>query len=360
VVDLELTDDQRLMVDTFGAFFAKESSVDAVRAADGTGGHDAGLWARFCALGGPLLSLPEPAGGGGGSLLDAALVGLEAGRRLAPLGYADAVVAARALGRATGGAWDDLGVEDAPWSWAPAWAGTVTAVEGEGRGGGGAVSGHLRWTRTGAATRWLVADTGSELVLVDLDGAGVTRTALPNLARFPMAEIRLQATVPAGRWPLSGEARWTAIAEARVLSAAELVGAGRQALSLARDHVLERHQFDRPIGSFQAIQHRLADRHTALDAAELLVLRAASSAGNGEDLRFFSAVALLRAMEAGELAAKEALQFFGGYGFTLEYDIHLYLRYAKALAVLARDPGVVVDALPAALHGSARRNDGGR
>jgi alkylation response protein AidB-like acyl-CoA dehydrogenase len=342
-VDLELTDEQRLMVDTFAAFFAKESSVDAVRAADGTGGHDAGLWARFCALGGPRLSLPEPAGGGGGSLLDAVLVGLEAGRRLAPIGYADAVVAARALGRASGAAWDELGVGDAALAWAPAWAGTVTGS------GGGGISAHVRGSRTGAAARWLVADTGSELALVDLDGAGVTRTPLANLAHFPMAEIRLDRAVPAACWLQPGDARQAAIAEARVLTAAELVGAGRQALSLARDHVLERRQFDRPIASFQAIQHRLADRHTALDAAELLVLRAASYA-SGEELRFFSAVALLRAMEAGELAAKEALQFFGGYGFTLEYDVHLYLRYAKALVVLARDPGVVDDALPVALQ----------
>jgi alkylation response protein AidB-like acyl-CoA dehydrogenase len=325
-VDLELTDEQRRMVDTFAAFFAKESSVDAVRAADGTGGHDAGLWARFCALGGPRLSLPEPAGGGGGSLLDAVLVGLEAG-----------------LGRASGAAWDELGVGDAALAWAPAWAGTVTGS------GGGGISAHVRGSRTGAAARWLVADTGSELALVDLDGAGVTRTPLANLAHFPMAEIRLDRAVPAACWLQPGDARQAAIAEARVLTAAELVGAGRQALSLARDHVLERRQFDRPIASFQAIQHRLADRHTALDAAELLVLRAASYA-SGEELRFFSAVALLRAMEAGELAAKEALQFFGGYGFTLEYDVHLYLRYAKALAVLARDPGVVDDALPVALQ----------
>jgi alkylation response protein AidB-like acyl-CoA dehydrogenase len=336
-VDLELTDDQQLVVDTFAAFFAKESSVEAVRAADAIGGHDATLWARFCALGGPLLSLPESAGGGGGTLLDATLVALEAGRRLAPISY----VAARTLWRASGATLDGLGLADAPWAWAPSWAGPL---------GGQAVSGHLRWTRAGATARWLVADIGAELALFDLDGAGVARTPLPNLARFPMAGIRLAATVPAGRWPLSGEARQAATAEARVLTAAELVGAGRQALSLARDHVLERRQFDRPIASFQAIQHRLADRHTALDAAELLVLRAASCAGSAEDLRFFSAVALLRAMEAGELAAKEALQFFGGYGFTLEYDVHLYLRYAKALAVLARDPDVVNDALPAVLH----------
>src|SRR5688572_23401188 len=113
------------MVETFAAFFAKQSAMDAVRAADGTAGHDSGLWTRFCAMGGPRLSLSEEAGGGGGTLLDAALVGVEAGRRLAPMAYTDAVVAARLLDRVAGGSWDDLPLGDAPLGWAPAWAGTV-------------------------------------------------------------------------------------------------------------------------------------------------------------------------------------------------------------------------------------------
>jgi alkylation response protein AidB-like acyl-CoA dehydrogenase len=187
------------------------------------------------------------------------------------------------------------------------------------------------------------------LALVDLEGPGVARQPLSNLACFPMAEIVLDGAPAAGLWFSGDDERSRTRAEARVLAAAELAGAGRQALQLALDHVIDRRQFDRPIASFQAIQHRLADRHTALEAAELLVLRAASHGADDhvERFGFASAVALLRAAEAAELAAKEALQFHGGYGFTLEYDVHLYLRYAKSLAVLARDPGLVDDALPA-------------
>jgi alkylation response protein AidB-like acyl-CoA dehydrogenase len=348
-VDLEPTDYQRLMVDTFRAFFGKESTAEAVRAADKTGGHDSGLWAGFSAMGGPRLSLPEAAGGGGGSLLDATLVGLEAGRRLAPIAYADTVLATRTLARVSGAAWDDLPVGESPAGWAPARAGDVTAA-------GGRLSGRLRWTRAGATAAWLAVDLGSHLALVDLAGDGVDRRPLSNLGCFPMAEIHFEGAPAAALWPFSAGDRARATSEARVLAAAELTGAGRQALQLARDHVLTRRQFDKPIAAFQAIQHRLADRHTALEAAELLVLRAASHAvdpdananANGDDgpLRFRSAVALLRAAEAGELAAKEALQFFGGYGFTLEYDIHLYLRYAKTLSVLAKDEHLVDDALP--------------
>jgi alkylation response protein AidB-like acyl-CoA dehydrogenase len=340
-VDLQPTDEQRLVIDTFRAFFGKESSAEAVRAADKTGGHDARLWAGFGALGGPLLSLPESVGGGGGSLLDAVLVGLEAGRRLAPIAYTDAVVAARTLGRLSGVAWNDLPVGESPLAWAPAWAGDVTAA-------GGRLSGRLRWTRAGATAAWLAVDLGPALALMDLEGLGIERRPLSNLGCFPMAEIVLDGAPAAGLWPWGDDECRRTRAEARVLASAELVGAGRQALQLARDHVLDRRQFDRPIASFQAIQHRLADRHTALEAAELLVLRAASHGADDDVGRFgfASAVALLRAAEAAELAAKEALQFHGGYGFTLEYDVHLYLRYAKTLAVLARDPDLVDDALP--------------
>jgi alkylation response protein AidB-like acyl-CoA dehydrogenase len=341
-VDLEPTDYQRLMVDTFRAFFGKESTAEAVRAADKTGGHDAGLWTGFSAMGGSRLSVPEAAGGGGGSLLDAALVGLEAGRRLAPIAYADAVVAARTLARVSGVAWASLPVGESPLGWAPAWAGDVTAT-------GDRLSGRLRWTRAGATAAWLAVDLGAHLALVDLDGDGVDRRPLFNLGCFPMAEILFDGAPVAGLWPLADGDRARAGAEARVLGGAELTGAGRQALQLARDHVLARRQFDRPIAGFQAIQHRLTDRHTALEAAELLVLRAASHDDDDDEdareLRFSSAVALLRAAEAGELAAKEALQFFGGYGFTLEYDVHLFLRFAKALAVMTKDPDLIDDAL---------------
>lgn len=126
------------------------------------------------------------------------------------------------------------------------------------------------------------------------------------------------------------------------------MGAGRQALALTLEHLQTRHQFGRPIGSFQAIQHRMVDRLTAVDAAELLVLRAASydAEQDADQLRYYSALALLQSAEAAELAAKEGLQFFGGYGFTLEYDIHLFLRFAKALSILAKDPDLVDDSLP--------------
>ena len=221
----------------------------------------------------------------------------------------------------------------------------------------GRVAGDVGRTRSGAVAGHALIGEGGGLVLVDLSAAGVVRRPVPNLGCFPMAVLELR-DVPAVRVVADApDLRRRLRVEARVLHAAELVGAGRQALALALDYVKERRQFDRAIGSFQAIPHRLADRHTALDAAELLVIRAACAVDDLAALAYYWAVGLLTAREASEAAAKEALQFHGGYGFVTEYDIHRYLRFAKALGVLAADRAVTDDALPTR-PGPARRGDG--
>lgn len=342
-MDLELTDYQSLMVDTFRDFFARHATPESVRAAEKSGGHDAALWARFAELGGAVLSVPEDAGGGGGSVLDAVLVGIESGRRVAPIPYADAIAALRLVHAAAGSLPEELAGGALVTRAAP----EATAVV---RGGDGGLSGRIRWTRAGAAAAFATIVVDHRLALVALDGEGVVRRPVGNLGRLPVAALELHGARPVGEWPIPPGVLARSRAEARLLAAAELVGAGRGAFALALDHVKSRHQFGRAIGSFQAVQHRLADRHTALDGAELLLIRAACYSEDPEALRRFSSTAFLRAHDAGELAAKEALQFFGGYGFVLEYDVHLYLRFAKALGVLARDAEVVEDALPSRLR----------
>src|SRR5581483_11770694 len=108
-MDLHLSDYQQLMVDSFREFLTRQATPDAVRAAEKTAGHDAALWGRFVDLGGHVLSLPEPAGGGGGTLLDAVLVGMECGRRVAPIPYADVVAALRLVAAASGALPPELG-----------------------------------------------------------------------------------------------------------------------------------------------------------------------------------------------------------------------------------------------------------
>jgi alkylation response protein AidB-like acyl-CoA dehydrogenase len=348
-VDLQLSEYQSLMVDSFRDFFARHATSEAVRAAEKSGGHDAGLWTRFVQLGGHALSLSEAASGGGGTLLDAVLVGFESGRRVAPIPYADTVAALRLVAAVSGALPSEL-VDGAVVTLAVPDGGSLR------RGSDGRIGGRVLFTRAGAVADYLLALVDGEAILVALDGMGVERRTPPNLGRLPLASLELVGVEPAARWPLAESVRAAGRAESRVLAAAELVGAGRGTFDLVLDHVKSRKQFDRVIGSFQAIQHRLVDCHTSLDGAELLVLRAASYQDDPEALTRFSALALLRAREASEQAAKESLQFFGGYGFVVEYDVHLYLRFVKALGVLTGDDQVVDDAL-AGRVGDDRRGE---
>ena len=118
---------------------------------------------------------------------------------------------------------------------------------------------------------------------------------------------------------------------AALVNAARIVGAGQALLSYARDYVCEREQFGRPIGSFQAIGHRLANVVGELDAADLLVRKAAFAAevengGDGAPPAHFATMVWAKAVQAGRLAATDAHQVFGGNGFAMEYDVQLYSR----------------------------------
>lgn len=338
--DLFLDEVRHLVVSSFRSFFENEVPPERVRKADETAGFDRALWDELAGLGGCRVCLPEAAGGAGGDLLDAVLVAIEAGRRLAPVPYAEAVSALR-LGHALGFAPDDLpgGPDAVSIVVAPEWAGgeSVTVL-----------------SPAGAVAASAIVITGDRASLVALDDA-VQREPVANLGNLPMARLAFSRLRPVATAPADPQALRDWRADRRLLYASLLVGAGQQAFDLAHEHVRQRVQFDRPIGSFQAIQHRLADRVTALEGAELLVVRGAShDPGDHVERTYLSAVALAATREAGELAAKEAVQLFGGYGVSLEYDIHLYLRFVKATGVVSGDPHAVADALPASARDETR------
>lgn len=334
-MNLALSDEQALTVATFGAFFRKEVPIAVVRTAAVSGGFDAELWRRFVALGGDTLAVPVDVGGGGGSLVDAVLVGFEAGRVLAPIPYAETVAALRTVGR---GHPDPASlVGEGPWA---------VTVDGAVKDGPRGLTGTLPRLAGGSAAQYVLLFVGDGSAVVVPLGPGVSATPLANLAGLSWATVDFTDVTAVARWPVDAHETAKTRAELRLLYAALLVGCGRSALDLAVDHVRERRQFGQPLGAFQAIQHRLADCAIALDAAELLVLRAAAYEGDVAELGGRAAVAALQAGEAAEQTATEALQFFGGYGYTLEYDIQLFLRYATSLAVTVRDQERIFDDIP--------------
>ena len=124
-----------------------------------------------------------------------------------------------------------------------------------------------------------------------------------------------------------------------VLTAAGLVGIGARALEIGVEYVKERKAWGVPIGSFQAIAHRLADSATAVDGARLLAYEAAWAASDEPDRHSeLAAMAFAFAYESARDATYRSLHFHGGYGFMMEYDIQLYYRRARAWANVYAEP----------------------
>jgi alkylation response protein AidB-like acyl-CoA dehydrogenase len=124
-----------------------------------------------------------------------------------------------------------------------------------------------------------------------------------------------------------------------VLTAGALVGLAGAALELGVEYAKQRQQFGVPIGSFQALAHRLADVATAVEGAQLLVREAAWAVDEDEpDAIALARMAFLFAARAAQDTSATALHVHGGYGFTLEYDVQLYLRRAKAWPLALGDP----------------------
>jgi alkylation response protein AidB-like acyl-CoA dehydrogenase len=126
---------------------------------------------------------------------------------------------------------------------------------------------------------------------------------------------------------------------ATVLQAAEAVGAAQRLFETTLQHARDRVQFGRPIGSFQAIKHKLADLLIELEGARAAAHFAAMAvADDREDRDIAVAVAGSTVRDTAAQVAGEAVQIHGGVGFTWEYDVHLFLRRAKVDQLLLGDP----------------------
>jgi alkylation response protein AidB-like acyl-CoA dehydrogenase len=336
-VDLEPTEEQAAVVELFGALGAKWSTPEIVRDHEPLG-FAPDLWHQLVAAGAPGMALPVDQGGGGSGLLELALAVEQLGAHLAPVPLVEHAVAARLL-TAAGTELPD-GVAD----------GTAIATIALRP----AVAGTARLVPAGAVAHHVVALDADRLVLVTSDPPGA---AVPNLASMPLAD---RAVDSADTSVLAdGERARTlhadALAEWCALTAAALVGLGSAALALAQAYVTERHQFGVPIGSFQVIQHGLADVAVALDGARLLAHKAAwafdqPGAGSHEQSEL-AAMAFLFAAEQAQLAATRALHYHGGYGFMEEYDAQLLYRRAKGWALVLDDPAVEYRRVATARYG---------
>jgi alkylation response protein AidB-like acyl-CoA dehydrogenase len=321
-MDLQLTEEQVTARETFAALFRDQSPPSRVRSAEASG-FDERLWRLYAKVGALGIGVPPELGGGGGGLLDLALVAEEAGRRLASIPVVESAAAVRLLARLDTGA-----------RLAPALNGVriVTLATGAGPVGQQVLS-------AGAIAHEALALCGDSLRCVPRP---------PGAPSSPLANV---GALPLGRWPDAGAGSTLAVGaaaramfdsaldEVRVLRAAALTGLAAEAITIGARYAASRQAFGQPIGAYQAVAHPLADAVTATDGARLLTWKACwaldAARARGPEL---AAMAFAFAAETACQAAQHSLHVHGGYGFTEEYDIQLYYRRAKAWATAFADP----------------------
>jgi alkylation response protein AidB-like acyl-CoA dehydrogenase len=326
-------------------FADSQLPMSATRAVVDGAAYDLGVWRRVAGeLGACGLRAPEELGGAAAPLALQAVVFEEFGRTLAPtpllattglalellleLGGSDDLVSALAAGERTATV-AFLG-PDGDWSG----AGTPARFDAA----AGTVTGSFGMVLDGASADELLVvartDAGSTVVVrVDPASSGVTRRALVGLdLTREVAAVDLDGapaeaiTDPAPDVP--GRVA-TALRRAMVLMSAESAGAARRALELAVDYVKVRWQFNRPIGSFQAIKHRAADMFARAESISAIV-DAAVEADGSEQAPELAHVAKAYLGPAFLFIASENVQLHGGIGFTWEHDAHLYFRRARS------------------------------
>jgi alkylation response protein AidB-like acyl-CoA dehydrogenase len=330
-------------------FLAEKSPSKAVRELmEDERGYDPQVWEQGAAqLGLPAMAIPEQYGGAGFTFVEQAIVLEELGRSLCPGPYLpSAVLAANALlasgdeqackdllpGIASGEVVATLAFTEDDGSWT-AGAGTL-GVEA------GALTGHKNYVLYGhVADLILVAGPDSTLYAVGADAVGLTRTALPTLdqtrrlARLEFAGTPARAIQAADGW-------LTRVLDVAALAlAAEQLGGAQAALDMAVAYAKERRQFDRPIGSFQAIKHRCADLLLELESTRSAVTYAAwAVAEDSPEVAVLAPLTKAYASEAFFHIAAENIQIHGGIGFTWEHDAHLYFKRATADELFLGDP----------------------
>ena len=301
-----MSEERQLLRETVAALVDKHASPAAVREAMASErGYDESLWKLLSEqVGAAALVVPEELGGAGGDLADAAVVIEELGKALVPtplLGTTLAELALLAADQADAEAIERLAQGTS--------IGTVVFDPGY------VVNGD-------------VAD-----VVVAADGTRLTRWTTFTAHRVDtmdltrrLARVEVKDSADIGADPeLAGRAA--------ILLAAEQIGAATKCLDLTVEYTKDRVQFGRPIGSFQALKHRMADLYVAVQSARAVVNDAIA-----EPSQTSAALARVAASEAFSKVAAEAVQMHGGIAITWEHDIQLYFKRAHGSAQLLGPP----------------------
>jgi alkylation response protein AidB-like acyl-CoA dehydrogenase len=324
-MNLEPSADQKQITESFARFLDEESSTARVRAALPSG-FDPALWQGLAGMGIFGIRVPEAAGGLGLGLLETVMVMEEAGRTLASGPVAEAIVTARLLAQIGGPQEKEF---------------LKKVLSGEALAVLALHDGKIvpeQWVAGAAVADVVIARVGEAIVQLN---PGNKRRTDPNLASQPMALIRLtdleSKTIAQGTAAIA--AFEAAIEEWKLLTAAALAGLSGEAIRIASAYACERVQFGQPIGTYQAISHPLADLAVYVDGSKLAVWGAIRAiADSAKDAAAQVSMALWLNCDSATQSVAQSLHTFGGYGLTLEYDIHLFNVRAKAWPLMLGDP----------------------
>jgi alkylation response protein AidB-like acyl-CoA dehydrogenase len=360
-VDLELSSDQELVRETTARFVESACPLETVRRlADGDADAGADYRRQAAELGWFAMLVPEALGGGnvsGNGVMDAAIIAEERGRLLQPGPFVPANVVAFALvvdgdDEQREKALAQLVAGDTVATWAVASAqGDWTpgaGVRAVARGGSFALTGAAGFVQDADRADWVLVtaagDAGLSQFLVRAGSPGMTVRPLAGLditrrfceIRFDDAELPASALVGTHGGAAGTVDRQLDVANA--LTVAEMVGAMDRDFEVALDYAKARTAFGRPIGSFQAIKHLLADTSLALEMSKAMAVAAAKAVGSdAEDALEVASMAKAFVGDSAIDLAQGCFQVFGGIGYTWEHDQHLYLRRLTTDAALYGD-----------------------
>jgi len=349
-MNFDFSDEQKFLRRTAREYLDAHAPLSVCRSVlESDAPYSEGLWRGVVELGWPATAIPEAYGGAGFGHLELAVIAEELGRALAPIPFSSSIYLAAEVLMAGG-------TEAQKKSLLPALAsgeriGTFAHAERPGQHGPDGISTELdRGKLTGAklavpdgdvahlAVVTAAGEHGSVLALVDLTGPGVERTPVPSIdpsrsiahLRFTDAPAQLLGEDGKG-WQLAEQV----LDRAAVLLAFEQLGGAQRAFDVTREYTLQRYAFGRPIASFQAIKHRLADLYVEIELARSNAYYGAWALSNGSpELATAACGARASASDAFELASREMIQMHGGVGYTWEFDCQLFYRRAKMLGVV--------------------------
>jgi alkylation response protein AidB-like acyl-CoA dehydrogenase len=350
-MNFTFTPEQSMIGETAQTFFAENATSARTRAAMAGDGIDRHLWSAFCTeLGLAGVALPEAYGGSGLGMVEFALIAEAAGAQVAALPLLGLATAARAI--AAGGS------EAQKAEWLPKLASGEVIAACEGMPKADFADGKLSATfdlvpHGGVADIFvLVAPGKAWIVRADAPGVSVSPYTTMDQTR-PLAKVML-AGAPAEPLADAQVGIEAMHAGGWICLAAEALGGAQASLDRTIAYAKERVQFGRPIGSFQAYKHRLADMMIEIEQARSAVYWAACAVdeGSGEAAMALHAAKSFCA-DTFFMCASNMIQLHGGIGFTWEHDAHLFFKRARSIQTMLGDGNFHREQVAAMLLGEA-------